>query len=185
MERGRQWREQLLAPFLDVLVRYHVSADTITLLSLLSGLAFCPLFFWSKPLALIFLAGHVILDGIDGPLARRLGSASRRGSFTDTTCDQIVVTATTGTLMATNPPVLSVIPGVVYVSVYTIVVAFAMVRNAMNVPYSWLVRPRFFVYAWIPFALWLPGSMSYVVWIFNLVLIWKLVTGFRAIRRQL
>ena len=89
---------------------------------------------------------HVLLDGIDGPLARHLGVASPRGSLTDSFVDQIVVTATTITVMSACPEQLSVWAGGTYIFAYTLVMAFAMVRNALKVPYSWVVRPRFFVY---------------------------------------
>ena len=45
--------------------------------------------------ALVALSLHVLIDGLDGPLARHLGIASRSGSFTDTMADQVVVVATT------------------------------------------------------------------------------------------
>lgn len=61
--------------------------------------------------------------------------------------DQIVVTGVTITLMATG--VVGIVPGGAYVFLYTLVVAFAMIRNALAVPYSWLVRPRFIMYGWL------------------------------------
>ena len=61
-----------------------------------------------------------------------------------------------------------------------------MVRNALAVPYSWLVRPRFVVYAWIPIALWLwPGSIEPLIVAASVLLSWKALTGFFAVRRRL
>ena len=126
------------------------------------------------------------LDLMDGALARHTGTASRRGSFTDSVCDQIVVVATTVTLMATSSPIIGIWPGGVYIFVYTMVVVFAMVRNALAVPYSWLVRPRFIVYAWFIIELYLfAGTINYVLWLFNGLLAWKMTTGFLRIRRQI
>ncbi len=66
------------------------------------------------------------------------------------------------------------------------VVAFAMIRNSMAIPYSWLVRPRFIVYAWLLVeTYWLPGTIEYVLWTFGALLGWKMLTGFRRIRRVL
>jgi phosphatidylglycerophosphate synthase len=147
-------------------------------------MAFCAAYFWSKPLAFVLLTMHVLLDGLDGPLARHVGAASRRGSFTDTLADQIVVAATTVTLMSTGT--LSVVPGSFYIFVYTLVVVFAFVRNALSIPYSWLVRPRFIVFAWLPVDTWLvPGSLDYAVWGFDVFLTLKLLTGFIKIRRMI
>src|SRR5262245_33326291 len=94
-----------LAPLLSTLSACGVTADHITAASLACGLAFCPLWLWpagppwAKPAALLALLLHALLDGLDGPLARHQQTASRRGSFTDTLADQIVVTASTLALM--------------------------------------------------------------------------------------
>jgi phosphatidylglycerophosphate synthase len=196
-ERGAMtWWQDLrawwLGPLLRTLAAAGVTPDHITLASLASGLAFCPLWLWpgspawAKPAALAALVLHVLLDGLDGPLARQLGTASRRGSFTDSLADQIVVTASTLTLIAApQPGVTGWIAGL-YVFLYAIVVGFAMVRNALGRPYSWLVRPRFWVYGWLAVDLFLlPGWLDFVFGGFALLLGIKVASGFMAIRRAL
>jgi phosphatidylglycerophosphate synthase len=189
---GQQVRAAALGPLLSWLARIGVTADHLTGASLVFGLAFCPLWLWSggppwaKPAALVALLIHVLLDGLDGPLARYMNGASRRGSFTDTVADQIVVTATTLAVMAAPQAALSILIGGLYVFVYAMVVGFAMIRNALSVPYSWLVRPRFWVYGWIAVdAYLLPGWMNVVVGAFVVLLAWKMATGFVAIRKML
>jgi phosphatidylglycerophosphate synthase len=189
---GQQVRAAALAPLLRLLARAGITADHLTGASLVFGLAFCPLWLWPgspawvKPAALAALLIHVLLDGLDGPLARLMGTASRRGSFTDTVADQIVVTATTLAVMAAPQPPLSIWIGGLYVFVYAMVVGFAMIRNALGVPYSWLLRPRFWVYGWIAVdAYLLPGWMNVVVGALVVLLAWKMATGFMAIRRML
>ncbi len=189
---GQELRAWWLGPLLRGLAWCGVAPDQVTLASLAVGLAFCPLWLWpgspawSKPAALVALLLHVLLDGLDGPLARHLGVASRRGSFTDTLADQMVVTASTLALMATPQPAASIWPGGLYLFLYSVVVGFAMLRNALGVPYSWLVRPRFWVYGWIAVdAFLLPGWMDVVLGGFAAVLAVKLASGFVAIRRML
>lgn len=201
-ERGamvywQDFRGRLLAPLLSALTACGVAADHVTAASLASGLAFCPLWLagppWSRPAALFALLLHVLLDGLDGPLARHQQTASRRGSFTDTLADQIVVTATTLALMAAQPaagnpapPQLGIWAGGSYVFLYAMVVAFAMVRTALGVPYSWLIRPRFWIYGWLAVDQYLlPGWLESLVILFTAVLALKLATGFVAIRRLL
>jgi phosphatidylglycerophosphate synthase len=124
------------------------------------------------------------LDGLDGPLARHTNTASRRGSFTDSMSDQLVVVASTVTLMSVH--VVGVLPGSVYIVAYTVVMLFAMVRNALSIPYSWLVRPRLFVYLWLVVeTYYLPGTVDYVLWLFNALLAVKVVTGFAKIRKRI
>jgi len=177
-------RAMALSPLLDMLARCRVSADHLTLLSVLAGLAFCLLYFWSKPAAFALLAMHVLLDGLDGPLARHTGTASRRGSFVDCMSDQLVIVASTATLMSTK--VIGILPGSVYIVAYTVLVLFAMIRNSLAIPYSWLIRPRFFVYIWLVVeTYYLPGTIDYVLWFFNALMVLKLITGFAKIRRQL
>jgi hypothetical protein len=56
-----------------------------------------------------------------------------------------------------------------------------MLRNALGVPYGWLLRPRFAVYAAIPADLWLwPGSTQ---WVVLLSLPFLLVAGIRGAQR--
>jgi len=184
MEWTQKLRGRVFGPLLTLLARCRITPDQLTLLSFLVGVAFCPLYYWSKPAAFTALALHMLLDGLDGPLARHTGIASRRGSFTDTLSDQTVVAASTITLMATHT--IGTFAGGFYVFLYTVVVLFAMVRNALSLPYSWLVRPRSVVYAWLLVETYmLPGSIDCVLWVANGLLATRMLSGFWKIRKRL
>ena len=184
MERGQLLRARALAPLLSLASRVGLRPDHVTLASLAAGLAACVTLDGAPGLAMGLLAAHVFLDGLDGPLARKLGTAGRRGSLTDTAVDQVVVTATTLTLASEG--LVSATAAGAYSTAYLAVVALAMVRNALAVPYSWLVRPRFVVYAWIPVELWLwPGTIEPLIIAASVLLSWKALTGFLAVRRRL
>lgn len=184
MLRSQAWRGEVLKPLLESLTQRGVTADQITLLSAVCGLGFCPAWLYSPIPALMLLALHVLLDGVDGPLARFQKRASLRGSFTDTMADQVVIFATTLTLMTAG--MVDVIAGGIYLFVYTVVVALAMVRNSLRIPYSWLVRPRFLVYAAIPADLYLfPGAMNLLLIVCDVMLTLKLASGFYFLRRKL
>jgi phosphatidylglycerophosphate synthase len=192
MVQWQEWRGKWLGPLLAVLTRCGATPDHVTLASLVAGLAFCPLWMWPGALpgmrvaAVLCLVVHALLDALDGPLARYQGTASRRGSFTDSLADQIVVTASTLALMAGPQPSVGIWVGGIYIFAYSIVVGFAMVRNALGVGYSWLVRPRLWIFAWLLVeALWLPGTIEWVMGIFTVPLVLKMATGFVAIRRML
>ena len=185
MAKSQAIRGRLLLPLMKLLARCHVRPSHLTFLSLLAGLAFCPVFIWSNQVvAMALLVLHVLLDGLDGPLARHLGVASDRGSFTDTMADQTVVTFSTLTLIHTG--MTSLWPGGMYVFFYTVVVLFAMARNAMSIPYSWLLRPRFFVFLGIPVELYVwEGTLDILLTGVSAVLAWKVLTGFVKIRNKL
>jgi phosphatidylglycerophosphate synthase len=185
MRRSQEIRGQMLQPLLGMFAACGVRPNHLTLLSLLAGLAFGPVFLWSsKIVAFALLLAHVALDGLDGPLARRTQCASNRGSFTDTAADEVVVAFSTLTLIHAGHA--GAWPGGIYLFFYSIVVVFALVRNAMAIPYSWLVRPRFLVYAWMPVEVYLwRGSLDYVLWLLTTLLALKTLTGFIQIRRTL
>lgn len=124
-ERGAMYwwqgvRAQALRPLLVFAKQLGIRPDHITLVSLVSGLLFCPLWLWpgqpawTKIAALLALLMHAVLDELDGPLARHLRVASRRGSFTDTLADQIVVTASALAIMAAPAPTLNIWIGFSY-----------------------------------------------------------------------
>lgn len=184
MEYTQQVRGEVLRPLLQGLAGARLRPDHLTVLSLLAGLAFSPLYLFTVPWALVALALHVVLDGLDGPLARHLGVASRSGSFTDSMADQTIIAASTLTLMYTQDA--DVFAGALYIAAYTVVVLFAMARNALNVPYSWLFRPRFLVYVWIGVEnYWLPGTLNWVLWACTVLLLAKTVSGFVRIRNRI
>ncbi len=185
MERTQRIRGVLFDPLLRVLVAAKATPNHLTYLSLCAGIAFCPLYFYySKPWAFVLLALHVFLDGLDGPLARYTNTASRGGSFTDSMCDTAVIAATTITLMLANE--VHILPGSLYILTYTLVVIFAMARNIMKEPYSFLFRPRFLIYLWIPVqSWWLPGTMNYLLWASIVLLGINVLRGFTKIRERL
>lgn len=188
MNASQARRHQLLLPLLKRFVQWRITPNHLTALSLLCGIGFCFTYGlnWeqAKPVAFSLLLFHVLLDGIDGPLARFQGTAGSRGSFTDTVSDQLVVTFTTITLIHYGD--VTIIAGSLYLFFYTLVVVFSMIRSSLAIPYSWLVRPRFIVYAWLPLETYLfPGTLNYLLWIFILLLGWKSLTGFYKIRKKL
>ncbi len=192
------FKQKWLMPLLVVLDKIGITPNQITLLSTLLGIAFLPLLIycesnWTLHLAFWLLFAHLMIDGIDGPLARFQKIASPAGSFTDTFGDQIVVATTCIGMMIGREggPTISIFSGGTHIFLYTSVVAMAMVRNAMKIPYSTLIRPRNFVYGWywmVTFFLcntFMNSSTTWFVWACNVVLLIKFFTGFWHIRNEL
>jgi len=185
MDWNQALRGRMLEPLLRLLARWGMRGGHVTFLSMLAGLLYCPFFLTGhKVTAWVMLFLHVLLDGLDGPLARFRGQASDRGSFTDTMADQVVVTATALTMMQAGAA--SAWAGGSYVFLYAIVVAFAFARNAMAAPYSWLFRPRFLVFLWFAVDAYVyPGSLDLVLWISSGILGVKCLSGFVKIRSRI
>ncbi len=187
MEYGQRLRGKLLDPLLARMTAGRVVPDHVTLASLVFGLMFVPMWMTGHPWWAVWMVLlHVLLDGLDGPLARYQHIASQQGSFTDSFCDQIIVSAVTITLMSGTEPLIGIWAGSLFMVLYVGVLAISMVRNALRTPYSWLIRPRFFLFAAIPIELWtLPNVVSAVIWVSNVLLALKVASGFFQLRKRL
>jgi phosphatidylglycerophosphate synthase len=131
-------------------VRIGLVPDTISYIGI-SFLAGVVLYFVRRPiLAVIFLAGHVIFDGLDGAFARHTGKPSQSGAFTDLVCDQfgMVVVALAAIFHHMVSPVL----GAVYIALYLIVVVFGVIINVMGLGTRITITSKYFLYT--VYAIW-------------------------------
>lgn len=184
MNFSQKIRAAILSPLLATLTKVGANPNQVSYGSLAVGILACPALYFSRELGLLLVTLHVLLDGLDGPLARFQESASNKGSFTDTFIDQIVLSLITITLINLN--IVNVFAGGIYVFSYTLCVVFSMIRNAFAIPYSWLIRPRFIVYGWLLIEFYLQsGTINYLLWILNAVLLIKMYSGFLKIREKL
>ena len=91
-----RWANKIVHPTMEDVAEYlprQISADTITLVGFVIGMAVVPLL-WLKlySLALVFILINRFFDGLDGAVARRNGITSL-GGFLDITCDFIFYSA--------------------------------------------------------------------------------------------
>ncbi|HKG53062.1 MAG TPA: CDP-alcohol phosphatidyltransferase family protein [Anaerolineales bacterium] len=86
----RTWYSKVVDPFLAVLARLDVTANMLTLASMLIIMMAGVLLAVGKPIlgACVLMFG-AFLDGIDGELARVSGVKSSFGGFLDSICDHI------------------------------------------------------------------------------------------------
>lgn len=192
-------KQRWLAPLLRGLTRAGISPDQVSLVSALFGIAFVPIYLGvpgavGLAIAHLSLFLHLLIDGVDGPLARHQGCASAAGSFTDTCIDQLVVAVTSlayGMAESCGRAGLAPLTASTYAILYTAAVSLAMARNAYGVPYRFLLRPRNFVFGlmWFDAYGWWgslsPWLVEGTVWAFNLVLGAAVLTGCIALRRAL
>jgi len=192
------YKQRLLAPLLRLLDRLLVTPDGITWFSVALGAAFVPCYLfvpgpWGLFVAHLLLLAHLIVDGIDGPLARHQGRASSAGSLTDTFGDQLVIVATAlayATAEGFGRAGLHPVTAGCYAVLYDAAVMLAMIRNAMGIPYRFLLRPRNFFYGLMWFdaygwwGAWSPGIVEGTVWCFNVLLAAAVLFGFVAVRRE-
>lgn len=203
MLKYQAWKQKFLHSLLIWLDSKKVTPDHITIASLATGVAFALMYsqvHWSIAIFVGYplLILHLIIDGIDGPLARHQGVASNAGSLTDTLADQIVIAATTAAFMSAplgDPEKggttggIAIWSGTMYVFLYTLVVVFAMVRNRMQIPYMFVIRPRNFVYGAMflqtLFASTYSWPMEMFMWLCNGILCFHAVAGYFALREKI
>jgi CDP-diacylglycerol--glycerol-3-phosphate 3-phosphatidyltransferase len=86
----RTWYGAVLQPFLSLLVRIGITANMLTVASLLVAIAAGILFAYDRSIPgawILLFAGF--LDGIDGEVARLQNTKSPFGGFLDSICDHL------------------------------------------------------------------------------------------------
>ncbi len=183
----RDKRTSLISAIFPPFVRMGLVPDTISYIGI-CFLAGVVLYFVRYPLvAVMFLAGHVIFDGLDGAYARHTDKASQSGAFTDLVCDQfgMVVVALAAIFHHMVSPVL----GAVYIALYLIVVVFGVIINVMGLGTRITITSKYFLYS--VYALWAGWEINLfppLISFFSAVMAVEVIIGYvrlkRGIRRK-
>ncbi len=138
-------RLRALRPLLSLLTRLGVSPGAVTLLGLALGLAGAANLADEPTWGVAYLALHLALDGLDGPLARWQQRATSAGALWDMTADLLVVLAVTLALVEAGEA--SPRSGLLFGWLYLALLTVACARQRLGRPFRLLVRPRFVLYA--------------------------------------
>jgi phosphatidylglycerophosphate synthase len=175
-------RTRLISVVVPPLNRLGLVPDTISYVGI-SFLVGVVLYFVRQPIiAVLFLAGHVICDGVDGAYARHTGRPSQSGAFTDLVCDQLgmVVVAMMAILHHMVPPLL----GTVYIALYLIVVVFGVLINVLGVGTRITITSKYFLY--LVFAIWAGWGEDYfpvLMYFFSGIMAVEVVIGYLRLKR--
>lgn len=148
-ERFRELRGQLLAPLLRILTRCGVRPNWVSVTGLLILIPFTWLFLRSPGpeaalWALVPLLAHLVLDGIDGPLARYQGRLGSAGSIVDMACDHLAFAWVCITLV--HVELLHRTWGCLYILFYTLAVVQLVLLNQFARPFKVVLRTKFVLY---------------------------------------
>ncbi len=141
-------RQTLLLPLAVGLDRLKIRPDMLSWSSVILGVGF---FFLARrrfDVAFWLLVGSVLLDTLDGVLARYRRADSNSGAFTDMFCDEAVVALTVGGLVwrGTINPVL----GIIFVYIYTLIVTLLLIHQLLSISSQWIIRPsRMLLYGFV------------------------------------
>ncbi len=164
-------------PILLACQRTGITPNMITFAGLVFGIAAgCALVFGFMWTTLILLIVHIVLDGIDGTLAKFLDNTTLQGSIFDTSSDMISLFFFVIGLLSMG--LLDGRLSVWFIFVYVSIVVFSIVRNIFNRPYKNMLRPRYELY--IVFAIYLFFGIDIFnisVAIFNVIMTITFVTG--------
>jgi phosphatidylglycerophosphate synthase len=101
-------------------------------------------------IASIFLFSHVVVDGIDGALARYQKRENNAGAFLDIMLDHSGMVAVTIVLVTIG--LLNSLWAITYTYLYTILIIFIIIRNSIGKPIKKVFRSKYVLYC--TYGLW-------------------------------
>lgn len=149
--RFKHQRDVFFGPIVSILTKLRISADMVSGTGVLCLVPFGVLLCFYPPTtgvmtaAVILLALHVLFDGIDGSIARRLGQDGPSGALVDMTCDHcgmVIVSLFFGLAGLAEPNAVAL-----YIVTYTIMIVLMVWLNALDRPFRWVFRTKFVLYA--------------------------------------
>jgi len=141
-KRFRDLRIRLFTPLSKLLWKAGITPNMVSFFGLLLLVGF-PVFIASNSLlSLLFLLGHLLMDAIDGVLAR---VAKKAGSMVDFWCDHAGYLIVILALTYGGPLYWQL--SVVHLIVYALLLFFVAVRNKKKLPMRFAVKSKFPLYA--------------------------------------
>lgn len=144
--RAADRRTQFIRPLAMYFVRRNVRSDTLTLGSFfLMPFFFFPLFglgWYGFAWAVLIL--HIMLDGLDGPVARLGRYASDKGALADILNDitgMVVVMLT-----AVHFGFAHRTAGMLYLVTYLYMIIFIIARNVMQIPFKVAIKSKYWMF---------------------------------------
>jgi CDP-diacylglycerol--glycerol-3-phosphate 3-phosphatidyltransferase len=148
----RQWLLGVTQPLVRLLARLGVRANWLSFSQVPGGFVVLALVPAQPRLAFLLFLALLLIDGLDGTLARATGRASRFGALVDQYSDHVrEVTVVAGMAVWGG---LAVLPAVLYGLVYTGLNLTVYLANIHGAPVPWAVKsylvvyPALFLYLW-------------------------------------
>ncbi|MBI1834128.1 MAG: hypothetical protein HYR90_04885 [Candidatus Andersenbacteria bacterium] len=159
MKSFQRYKDRFFLPLVRTLAAWKITANHISFLSGLvaaSGLLGA-LLLHEPTIFLIGLWVHVLLDGIDGALAR-WQKTGPTGVLVDTAADMVgIASACLYAFLFAHEPYSLIL---IFFATYASLVFVSLIRDARGFPYTFTVRPRFFVYFFLTLDYALSGKTA-------------------------
>jgi len=137
-------KEYVLGPLASLLVKLGITASMISYLSGIFGILSAIYIFFDIKIAFFLLIFSLLLDGLDGTIARKENSIDTKGIFIDCFNDQITITATSMAFAGIG--ILSPPLAVLYSTTYPVLIIFSILRNRLKIPNKYVFRPRLIIF---------------------------------------
>ncbi|AFM23782.1 CDP-alcohol phosphatidyltransferase family protein [Desulfomonile tiedjei] len=181
-DRFAEFRTRLISHIVPIFSRMGIVPDTISYVGI-TFLAGVILYFVRNPVvAVLFLAGHVFFDGVDGAYARHTGKASQSGAFTDLVCDQFGMVVVS--LMVIFHHMVAPLIGAVYMALYLMVVVFGVIINAIGLKTRITVTSKYFLYlTYAAWAIWEVNLFAPMMTFFSAIMALQVLIGYLRLKR--
>lgn len=177
-------KQIIFYPLVVLLIKLKITANMISYLSAMVGLISVVFLWYNLKISAILLLISLVIDGIDGSVARKTKKNNLKGAVTDCFADQITISASTIGFIAIG--ILNPIIGGIYLVLYPILIIFSVVRNIFNFPSSYILRPRIIVYGTFVFYIFsLINLLDYIVSILSIILLIQVIKDFYFLRSKL
>ncbi len=150
-----------MRPLVSVLARLGVHPNVLSASQVVGSVVIMALVPTHPRLAFVLFLALLLIDGLDGALARATGQASGIGALVDQYCDHIREVIVVGGMAFWGA--LAIVPAVLYGLVYTGLNLTLYLANAHGAPVPWalksylVVYPALFLYLWFGLDLLTPA----------------------------
>ena len=140
------------APLVRLLARLGVPPNALSASQVVGGFVVLALVPEHPRVAFLLFLGLLLIDGLDGALARATGRASQFGALVDQYCDHVREITVVGGMALFGA--LAILPAVLYGVLYTGLNLTVYLANAHGASVPWAVKsylvvyPALFLYLW-------------------------------------
>ena len=171
-------------PLVGLLARLGVHPSVLSISQVAGGVVVLALVPEQPRLAFLVFLATLLLDGIDGALARATGTASRFGALVDQYCDHIREITVVGGMALWGA--LAIIPAVLYGLIYTGLNLTVYLANAHGAPVPWAVKSYLVVYPALFLYLWFGVNiLTFAVVLSEILMLAVIALGLRNLSRAM
>lgn len=144
VQKFTNFRTNLARPLLKLLSTLGITPNMVSALSILVMIGFIYFVNSNVYYASGFVVLHILLDSIDGSLARYKNTTSDSGALTDICVDQTVMLI--GVLATIFFGIIDPFWGSLYGVAYILMIVFLVVLNQREKPVKYVVRTKYFFF---------------------------------------